>query len=422
MIERVAMISVHTCPLATLGGKETGGMNVYVRELTRELARRGIEVDVYTRSQDAKIPSITGHRRLGRGARVIHIAAGQEKPLDKNVVFSVLPQFAARAAIFARDERLRYDIIHSHYWLSGWVARGLRDIWHAPIVQMFHTLGLFKNRVAAPEEMESDIRIDVERQTMRFADRVIAATPLERSEMRSAYGADVSRISVVPPGVDRRLFRPIPRAEAHAHLGLPPNHHMVLFVGRIQRLKGLDTLIQAMKLVAEEFPNWQKDLCVCIIGGADGGPEADQTELKRLHQLRNELGIGELVVFMGTRDQDTLAWHYSAADVVVMPSYYESFGMVALEAMACGTPVIGSDVGGLSVSIQNGYNGFLVPGRDPHALAEKILLLLRNPSARDQLGEQALRSTERYDWPNIASEILDTYQLALESRAVPAVP
>jgi D-inositol-3-phosphate glycosyltransferase len=420
------MISVHTCPLATLGGKETGGMNVYVRDLTRELARRGIAVDVFTRSQDPTIPRVTGKRRLGDPARVIHIPAGPECPSDKNLVFDHLPDFVARVLDFARQEDLRYDVIHSHYWLSGWAARDLRAAWGTPIIQMFHTLALLKNQGAVPEERETDWRIEVERQIMQFADRLIAATPLETSQMNTLYGADEARISVVPPGVDRRLFRPIPRLEAKAHFGMPPEHQMVLFVGRIQPLKGIDTLIQAMKLVAGQYPNWQKDLCVCVIGGDPGGePGSEQSELKRLEQLRNELGIGELVMFMGARDQDQLVWHYSAASVVVMPSHYESFGMVALEAMACGTPVIGADVGGLSFSIQNGFNGFLVPGRDPQALAEKILLILKHPFLRDQLGEQALRMTERYDWANIAGEVLDVYQLTLantSSRSAVTIP
>jgi D-inositol-3-phosphate glycosyltransferase len=412
------MISVHTCPLATLGGKETGGMNVYVRDLTRELARRGIAVDVYTRSQDATIPRISGRQRLGDLARVIHIPAGPEQPLDKNVVFNYLPEFVDRTLDFASREGLRYGVIHSHYFLSGWAARDLRQAWQAPIVQMFHTLGHFKNLIAAPSERESERRIEVEREIMHFADRLVAATPIEKSEMMTAYGADEARIAVVPPGVDRRFFRPIPRAQAQAHFEMPPDHHMVLFVGRIQPLKGIDTLIRAMKLVTEQVPNWQKDLCMCIIG-SDGanGPEAEQSELKRLGQLRSELGIGELVTFMGARDQDQLVWHYSAADVVVMPSHYESFGMVALEAMACGTPVIGADVGGLSFSIQNGYNGFLVPGREPRALADKILLLIKHPFLRDQLGEQARLTTERYDWPNIANEILEVYSVLQAAHA-----
>ncbi|MGC8877818.1 MAG: glycosyltransferase [Anaerolineae bacterium] len=417
MIQRVAMISVHTCPLATLGGKETGGMNVYVRDLTRELARRRIAVDVYTRSQNPAIPRVSGRRRLGGGARVVHIPAGPEQPLNKNLVFDYLPEFVAHVQEFAQCEGLKYDIIHSHYWLSGWAARELRANWHVPIVHMFHTLGYSKNLIAAPEERESEWRIEVERQIMQFADCLIAATPLEKSDMVTAYGADESKIVVVPPGVDRRLFRPIPRAEAQAHFGMPPKHHMVLFVGRIQPLKGIDTLFRAMKLVVEQFPNWREDLCVCIIGGDPS--DSSETELQRLYQLRDELGISDLVIFMGARDQDSLVWHYSAADVVVMPSHYESFGMVALEAMACGTPVIGADVGGLSFSIQNGYNGFLVPGRDPQALADKILLILKHPFLRDQLGEQALRTTERYDWHYIAEEILEVYALVLSRRSAP---
>ena len=411
MIQRIAMLSVHTCPLATLGGKETGGMNVYVRDLTRELSRRGVAVDVFTRSQDPAAPHISAGR-LGDLGRVIHIPAGPERPYNKNLVFDHLPEFVQGVQEFARRENLTYDLIHSHYWLSGWAARDLRAAWSVPIVQMFHTLGEMKNRVAqTPEERESARRIEVEGEIMRFADRLVAATLLEKSQMSWLYGADPDKICVVPPGVDRSLFRPIPRAEAKTRVGPSCQHKMILFVGRIQPLKGIDTLMRAMKRVTDQYSGWRDDLCVAIIGG-DPNPdsELEQTEFERLERLRADLGISDLVTFLGAKDQDTLAYYYSAAEMVVMPSHYESFGMVALEAMACGTPVIGSDVGGLSFSIENGFNGYLVPGRDHDALANKIAMLLKHPLLRDQLGEQAIRWTERYDWTHITDEILDVYQ------------
>jgi D-inositol-3-phosphate glycosyltransferase len=414
------MLSVHTCPLATLGGKETGGMNVYVRDLSRELSRRGIAVDVYTRSQSSTIPRIsTGH--LGELGRVIHIPAGPERPYNKNLVFDFLPEFVQRVQNFGLRENIGYDLIHSHYWLSGWASLDLRPAWCVPVIQMFHTLGEMKNRVArTPEERESARRIEVEGHVMRFADRLVAATPLEKGQMSWLYGADADKISVVPAGVDLRLFRPIPRAEAKKRIGIPPDRRMILFVGRIQPLKGIDTLIRAMKRVIHKYPDFGESLWLTIIGGdPDPDSELEQMEFERLKQLRAELGIGELVTFLGAKSQDTLVYYYSAAEMVVMPSHYESFGMVALEAMACGTPVIGSDVGGLSISIEDGFNGYLVPGQDPDALADKIALLLRHSRLRDHLGEQAIRWAERYSWTYIADEVLDVFEM-VRAEFVPA--
>jgi D-inositol-3-phosphate glycosyltransferase len=414
------MLSVHTCPLATLGGKETGGMNVYVRDLARELSQRGIAVDVYTRSQSPTIRRIcTGH--LGELGRVIHIPAGPERPYNKNLVFDHLPEFVQRVRDFVVRENVVYDLIHSHYWLSGWAALDLRATWRVPVIQMFHTLGEMKNRVAqTPQERESPRRIDVEGHVMRFADRLVAATPLEKGQMSWLYGADADKISVVPAGVDLSLFRPVPRVEAKKRIGIPPHQRMILFVGRIQPLKGIDTLIRAMQRVINHYPDFRENLCVTIIGG-DPNPdsELEQMEFERLKRLRAELGIGDLVTFLGAKGQDTLVYYYSAAEMVVMPSHYESFGMVALEAMACGTPVIGSDVGGLSFSIEDGFNGYLVPGQDPDALADKIALLLRHSSLRDHLGEQAIRWTERYSWTHIADEILDVFEM-VRAEFVPA--
>jgi D-inositol-3-phosphate glycosyltransferase len=410
MMQRVAMLSVHTCPLATLGGKETGGMNVYVRDLSRELGRRGIAVDCFTRSQNPDIPRIS--HRLGPHGRVIHLPAGPEEPYDKNRVVDHLPQFADGILDFARREGLRYDVIHSHYWLSGLAASRLRRTWGTPIVQMFHTLGQMKNSVAnGPEEWEPEQRIEGEAEVMALADRLVAATPLERAQMVWLYGAEAAKIAIVPCGVDLGLFRPIPPEEAKQTLGLPLSRRIILFVGRIEPLKGIDTLLRAMASVVPELPDWQENLSVVIIGGAPGvGADKVSAELARLERLRAELGIEELVTFQGAKDQDTLVYYYSAAEMLVMPSHYESFGMVALEAMACGTPVVASKVGGLAFSVQDGQTGFLVPDRDAEALAAKIRLLLRNDELRRQLGRQAAHWAGRYGWPAVANEIIDLYE------------
>jgi D-inositol-3-phosphate glycosyltransferase len=300
--------------------------------------------------------------------------------------------------------------------LSGLAAADLRRRWNIPIVQMFHTLAEMKNRVAqTPAERDSQQRLNCEREVMRFADRLVAATPLEKNQMSWAYGAAPAKIDIVPPGVDLERFKPMNRSEAKAWLGVPETDRLLLFVGRIQPLKGIDILMRALALVKRREPALAHDICVSIIGG-DPNPDSktEQAEFERLSSLRTDLQIDDLVTFLGAKDQDTLVYYYSAAEMVVMPSHYESFGMVALEAMACGTPVIASDVGGLSFNIEDSFNGYLVPGRDPRALADKIILLLKYPALRDQLGEQAQRWVARYSWLNIADEILEVFERALQ--------
>jgi D-inositol-3-phosphate glycosyltransferase len=409
MIERIAMLSVHTCPLATLGGKETGGMNVYVRDLSRELSRRGISVDVYTRSQNPTMPRVS--TKLAERGRVIHVKAGPEHPYNKNKVYDHLDEFVRGVKAQVNADKIAYDIIYSHYWLSGIAAASLRRIWDIPMVQMFHTLAEMKNRVAqTPAERETDQRLNCEGEIMKFADRLVAATPLEKNQMTWLYGASSDKISTVPPGVDLDRFKPLDKHDARRYIGIPPKDHPILFVGRIQPLKGIDVLMQALALVKQREPATIEHLCVPIIGG-DPSPdsEVEKTELDRLETLRAELGIGDLVTFLGAKDQDTLVYYYSAAEMVVMPSHYESFGMVALEAMACGTPIIASDVGGLSFSIEDGFNGYLVPGRDPQALADKIIMLLKYPVLREQFSEQARTWVTRYSWVDIADELLDIF-------------
>ncbi len=406
---RVAMLSVHTCPLAVLGGKKTGGMNVYVRELSRELGRRGIAVDVFTRSQDPCVPHVNASD-LGPGARVIHVPAGPEEPLATGDIFPHLPEFVERVQEFARYQHLTYDLIHSHYWLSGWAAERLKSAWGIPVLQMFHTLGLMKNRVTAdPAQHEGLLRIETERQVMRSADRLIAATPAERIQLMWLYGADMQRIHVIPPGVDLNHFCPMPKAEARRRLGLPEDHRMLLFVGRLEPLKGVDTLLQAIAILKQSRSDATDDLCLSVIGGPESDAE-DDVEMARLKRLRQDLGLGAFVTFLGSKSQETLQYYYSAAEAVVMPSHYESFGMVALEAMACGTPVIASEVGGLAYLIQDGVTGFHVPDQQPDELAGRVRVLMENDALRQEMSRAALQVAQRYAWPHIASQVEAQYQ------------
>ncbi len=416
-IKRIAMLSVHTCPLAMLGGKETGGMNVYVRDLALEFSKRGIAVDVFTRSQNAHLPHVM--HQLGAHGRVIHIPTGPEEPYDKNKVFDYLPEFVEGVKRFAKDEGLEYDVIHSHYWLSGWAARELRKDWNIPIVQMFHTLGKMKDAVAQrPGERETARRIDVETEIVQFADRLVAATPSERDQLIKLYGADPSRISIVPPGVDIAHFHPMPQRLARQQIGVDDHDWMILFVGRIEPLKGVDTLIRAMALLAHECPTWVSRLSLAIIGGDPSTNE--NAEMERLKAMHAELNLGDLVVFLGAKDQNKLQYYYNAAEALVMPSHYESFGMVALEAMACGTPVIASDVGGLSHLVRDGETGFHIPSGDHLALASTLARLLQDDALRSKLGEQATYWAQNYSWGKIGDRILDVYRRAWQPHIVPA--
>ncbi|MDW8326750.1 MAG: glycosyltransferase [Anaerolineales bacterium] len=414
---RIAMLSYHTCPLATLGGKDTGGMNVYVRDLTRELGRRGLRVDVFTRSQDEHQPHVK--EELGYGNRVIHIPAGPEVPLPREILYQHVPEFVGGVREFARANDLHYDVIHAHYWLSGVAARSLRETWHIPFVLMFHTLGHMKNRVAQSEaEREGALRVQVETELMAQADRLIAATPAEIAQMQWLYGADVSRAVIIPPGVDLNLFYPRPANVAKQRIGVDPDRILLLFVGRIEPLKGLETLLRALAVLKERGVCQCNQLALSIIGG---DPEEDaaqrNAEMERIKALRSRLGLEGMVTFLGKQDQDTLPDYYSAADAVVMPSHYESFGMVALEAMACGTPVIASEVGGLAFLVKDGETGFHVPDRDPEALADRICDIITDPLLRAKLGGQAAEYARSYCWPLIADKIIAVYRELHTGRA-----
>jgi D-inositol-3-phosphate glycosyltransferase len=386
-------------------------MNVYVRDLSRELLRRGHRVDVYTRSQDPSIPHICN--TLGPGGRVIHVPAGPEHPYNKHLVYDHLSEFADGVLAQAQADGIHYDVLHSHYWLSGAVARDLRAQWNTPIVHMFHTLGKMKNAVAQrPEELEAARRVEVESEVVQFTDAIVAATPVEEEQLVRLYDADPTRIHVISPGVDTERFHPIPKRIAKEHIGLCPEHCIILFVGRIEPLKGIDNLLHAIARVAGNRPGLcggRDGLCVPIIGG-DPDHVHEEDEMVRLQELRETLGIGDIVTFLGAKDQDTLQYYYSAAEMVVMPSDYESFGMVALEAMACGTPVIASDVGGLAYLVKEGRTGYRVPARDPEALASKITRLLTDEGLRRRIGQRATCWAESYAWPRVADKIETLYE------------
>jgi D-inositol-3-phosphate glycosyltransferase len=392
----VAMLSVHTCPLAALGGKETGGMNVYVRQTARELGRMGVHVDVFTRSQNPTIPRIV---ELGPGARVVHLPAGPEAPMRREALHGHLDQFAAGVEAFARESGMRYDLIHSHYWLSGVAGLRLRERWGTPLVQMFHTLAKLKNAVAHSEaEREPSLREEEESRIVAQADRVVAANVVERAHLVWYYGARAERISVIPCGVDTDLFQPMDPAKAKDLLELPPDP-LLLYVGRLQPIKGLETLLEAMAAVPE--PAY-----LLVVGGDHDEPENGHGAA--LRQRVTALGLDRRVRFLRAQPQRRLRLFYASADATIIPSYYESFGMVALEAMACGSPVVASRVGGLTTTVQDGVTGRLVPEGDPAALAAAITTLLDRAEGR-RLGLQATRWAAEHRWPCVAEAVCRLY-------------
>ncbi len=406
---RIAMLSVHSSPLANLGGKEAGGMNVYVRELARELGRHDIGVDIFTRSQDRAVETVID---LELGVRVINLHAGPSAPYDKNWLLTYLPEFVNRVRCFADGEDITYDLIHSHYWLSGEAAIALRRAWRVPIVHMFHTLGALKNQIArGTEERETTQRVMIERRQMQEVDAIIAATPLDRAQMVWNYAADQDRIHIVPCGVDLRRFQPRNMADARATLDLPaPPHKIVLLVGRIEPLKGIDALIEATALLFQRRPEWRGNLTALVVGGgAEDEPLRWNNEQRRLDALRHELDVVDAIHFAGAKPQDQLALYYAAADITTMPSHYESFGMAALEGLASGRPVVATNAGGPAFIVEDGISGLHVQPNNPSALADRLERLLADDQLRDTMSIAARERAMRFGWSIIAGDILGIY-------------
>jgi D-inositol-3-phosphate glycosyltransferase len=401
---RIGLISVHTCPLAALGGKETGGMNVYVREVARHLGRLGLAVDVFTRSQTPGVPEVVP---LGPGARVVHIEAGPQRPMPTVEIVTELAAFIDGVEAFQRRTPGGYALLHGHYWLSGLVAVELARRWgRTPVVQMFHTLGVVKNALADdPGEWVPHVRLDAEATVAGLADRIVAATSLERAELAWYCGAADDRVRTIPCGVDVDLFSPGSSAAARARLGLDAEW-VLLFVGRPAPVKGLEVLLQALaRLKADGLA--RADVRLVIVGGdRDEGRDDERT---RLRALADTLGVGAWVDFQGPKLQSALPDYYRAADLCLVPSHHETFGMAALEAMACGATVVASRVGGLATTIQSGITGVLVPPRDDAALAAAIASLLADAPRRRSLGRHATRWAQGYAWPSVARALVDVY-------------
>lgn len=400
------MISVHECPLASSEGKERGGINVYVFELSKALSRIGWQVDAFTRVQDDINPRIV---RVNDNFRVIHLPNGAHTPLSKEAILSALPEFTQNLLGFMQSEHITYDTIHAHYYLSGMVAREINKSVARPVptVMTFHTLGLMKQLVARSKDTDDPVlRIPTERALAAELDLFLTSSDMGRDYLSTLYDCPEQKIVTIPPGVDTALFRPIPMGDAKRHIGADDAHHVVLAVGRIDPVKGFDVLLVALKNLIKQHSHYRDRICLWIVGG---NIEQDKSqwsrELKKLESLRRDLGLTATVKFVPPQPQEELPYYYNAADVLVMPSHYESFGMVALEAVSCGTPVIATDVTGISPILKELSQGHIVSANNPLALADQIDHVLRSGHEKT---DQA-HTLKAFDWETIAQKIAEQY-------------
>jgi D-inositol-3-phosphate glycosyltransferase len=412
---------VHTSPLDQPGTGDAGGMNVYIVEVAERLAAAGVEVEIFTRATRGDLPATV---ELSPGVTVTHITAGPYEGLSKE---DLPAQLCAFTNGVLRAEAARapgwYDLIHSHYWLSGQVGWLAKDRWGVPLVHTAHTLAKVKNLMLADDDTpEPKARVIGEEQVVAEADRLVASTPTEARELATLYGAPPDKLTVVAPGVDLDRFAPprrgrevADRLAARRHLGLPADDHIVAFVGRIQPLKAPDVLLRAAALLRQVQAHSPADrrVTVAICGGPSG------TGLERpsaLIDLAAELGIADAVRFLPPQPRDRLADVYRAADLVAVPSHNESFGLVALEAQACGTPVVAAAVGGLVTAVRDGISGVLVDGHHPEDWAAAIRALLLSPGRRDELSRGAVAHARNFTWNHTAAGLLDVYREAVAAH------
>jgi D-inositol-3-phosphate glycosyltransferase len=406
---RIAMLSIHSSPIGPLGSRNTGGMSVYIRELAHQLGIFGHHVDIFTfdRGPQQQVP-------LYPNVRLIHLTHDPDCPLGKEALSACLPEVFEAIERFRRSERIDYDLIHSHYWISGVVGAMAQTKWRCPHVTMFHTLGMVKNKTCSGEH-ESDRRIAHERWLAKIADHIIAPTRRELDHLLRFYHAQPERISVIPCGVNLSLFQPLDRERARMQLGLDPHAEIILYVGRFAPLKGLDRLVKAVARLQNQLP----DIRLVVVGG--DGPDAES--FLKLTRLAAQLGIQSRVTFAGRVEQQDLPPYYSAADLLALPSHYESFGLVVLEALACGTPVAVTPVGAVEALLRNGINGALIKSTAVEDVTRGIAQVLLGPAAKRTPAEQIRATVGDFSWPSIAAAVAGIYEDLLKAHKLepPAV-
>jgi D-inositol-3-phosphate glycosyltransferase len=402
---RIAIVSEHASPLALIGSVDSGGQNIYVAHVARQLARLGHEVDVFTRQDSLLMPQVVHWRR---NLRVVHVPAGPPEFVPKEQLLEHMDAFGDwMGDYFAAAER-PYDVVHANFFMSGWAAMRARQVADFPLVTTFHALGLVRRRHQGASDGFPDERFEIERRLMRESDRVIAECPQDRLDMLELYDADPERIEIVPCGFDPEEFAPIDPREARERLGWPAGEFVILQLGRMVPRKGVGNVIRAVAALKRRRVNAR----LYVVGGStDVADPVATPEIGRLMHLAQALDVADRVHFAGRRGRDELPVHYAAADVFVTTPWYEPFGITPVEAMACARPVIGSDVGGIKATVVDGETGYLVPPEDPEALADKLALLKRRPALARRLGEAGYaRARRSYTWRRVVRSLCASYE------------
>ncbi len=412
-MNRIAMISEHASPLSCIGKVDTGGQNVYVDQVARHLAAKGYTVDIFTRRHDAEDSEVVN---CIPGMRVVHIKAGPEKDIIKEEMMPYMPEFFENMLAFIIKNRLHYQVIHAHFFMSGMVACELKKRLGIPFVVTFHALGHVRRIHQAGDDKFPAERLLIEKSITEQADHIIAECPQDREDLINYYQADGTKISIVPCGFSKSEFSPVAKSAARKLLGLPANQFIILQLGRMVPRKGIDNVIRAMAPLKDAV---KSGIQLIIVGGDEEDMEqSDNAEYKRLRQIAVELGVNGHVKFAGRKDRELLKFYYSAADLFITTPWYEPFGITPLEAMACGTPVIGSNVGGIKYSVIDGYTGVLVEPNQPGQLAKKIAGLLTDTAALKALSKQAIRHVnKKFTWAEVTKELMALYQQVVIARS-----
>jgi glycosyltransferase involved in cell wall biosynthesis len=415
-LRRIALVSDHASPLASPGSIDCGGQNVYVAHLARELALAGYLVDIFTRRDAIAQKQLV---RWSDNVRVVHVPAGPAHYVPKEEMLPYIQTFARFVTRFARRQPAMYDVVHANFFMSGMIAQHLKQVLGIPFVITFHALGHVRRLAQGAADAFPPARARIESMLMHQADRIIAECPQDRQDMEDLYGAAPGRITIAPCGFDPEELWPVPQDEARARLGLPQDKFLVLQLGRMVPRKGVDTVIQGVAMLRNRY---RIEAELLVVGGDISQPQGcDSLEMARLRTLAAQLGIGEHVRFVGQQPRSELRYWYGAANAFVTTPWYEPFGITPVEAMACARPVVGSEVGGIKSTVVDGVTGFLIPSRDPQAVADRLATLEQDPLLARAMGEQGLRRAyQHYTWRTVAQQVAAIYAAVLQEQRLGA--
>ncbi len=412
----IAMLSEHGDPIAPLGGQQSGGQNVYVYELSRALSNLGVKVDVFTRWENRKSAQKI---RFAKHAKVVRLKAGPRQFISKDKFGPLMPEFVEHFLEYARTAKRKYDVIHTHYYYSGWAGMQLKHLLHIPLVATYHSLGIYKKKALGSRDTSPLQRIKIEKKIAELSDKIITTSPQEKVCLISEYQTDPNKVIVIPAGVNIRRFSHLDRTLARKRLGIPLDKIIVMFAGKMERRKGAITLVTAIRVIKHTYPELYKKLSVLLLSGDPRTQRhKEKQEATARHDVKDAIftmGVSDTVKLLPGVGQELLHFYYGAANVVVIPSYYESFGMVAIEAMATGTPIVASEVGGLQWIVEDGITGFHAKPKDAKGFARQIVKILIHPELAHRLSKNAMIRVHRnYSWPLIAESVLDVYEHLVE--------